>query len=411
MSDTTPLPLSQGAYERTYGREPEIECFNRFFEENPTNMVDFVSLLSRPATSRYAAAGAGPLRGTFTQDGTFAGALFVVSNETLFYFDKDNTRTEVTGFVGNSPSTPVFGGVEDRLYISTGEALLMLNEDGARATGILRIDTSTGVVTDGDTVTLQGIVYTFKNTMAAAYDVQIGTTLDETLQNLADAVNAQPETIGINYALNTEINPFVNATFPQVELTDTILTFYATIGGTTGNAYTTTETGADLSFDAATLSGGAADTLNGIPTPDDVGIVSIAVLDGFVFCVAAQSQRVYFIRPGKFLIDPLDVFEAESIPDEIIQAMTVGDQVWFFGSQSTDAYYLADNSDFPIARYQGRSFSKGALEGTVVLLNDQVILVGNDNVVYAVAGGQQRISNHGIEERIRLARKDERAAP
>ena len=41
--------------------------------------------------------------------------------------------------------------------------------------------------------------------------------------------------------------------------------------------------------------------LSGIPTPDDVAIVSLCVLGGFLLCLVANSQVIYFIRPGETL--------------------------------------------------------------------------------------------------------------
>ena len=68
--------------------------------------------------------------------------------------------------------------------------------------------------------------------------------------------------------------------------------------GTGGNSITTTETGANLSWGAVTLEGGGAQALNGVVTPDDVGIISLATLASFVIAVVVNSQRFYWIQPG-----------------------------------------------------------------------------------------------------------------
>ncbi len=297
-------------------------------------------------------------------------------------------------------------GTDEFLFIADGTLLQFYDGVGSRATGVLTV---TGAISNGQTVTLNGIVYTFKTVLAVAGDVLIGSSIQTALQNLSDAVNSIPETVGIAYASGTVANTFIAADFaPKIVGPNYTLTFYARTGGVVGNTYTTAETLVNGSFGGATLSGGTANALSGIPTPDDVAIVSLCVLGGFTFCLQSNSQRIYFIRPGEFLIDPLDFFESESLPDAGISLMTIGDQFWCFNKQSTDAYYLSGDGDNPVAQFQGRSFTKGALSGTAVRLDPEVVVVGHDGIVYAVGGGgQERISNHGIEERIRKARKQE----
>lgn len=404
-----PLPLGIGAYDRQYGKMPQIKLVNRFFETNPSNVTDGVSLLSRPVTSFLAGFGDGPIRNTFTQEGTFDGDLFVVSASALYRRTKAGVTTTIPSFIAGT-GTPAMAGTDEFLWIADGQFLQFYDGVGSRATNDLLV---TGAILNGQTVTLNGIVYTFKTVLAVANDVLIGAGPEEALQNLSDAVNSLPETAGVAYAIGTTENTFIAAQ-PDVTVLpgpNYRLTFYARVGGVAGNAYTTTETLVNGSFATPTLTGGVAGALTAVPTPDDVGIVSLCVLGGFVLCLAANSQIIYFIRPGEFLIDPLDFFSSESLPDEGISLMSVGDQFWCFNKQSTDAFYLSGVEDVPFSVFQGRSFSKGALEGTAVRIDPEVVVVGHDGIVYAVGGdGAQRISNHGIEERIRAARKAERTS-
>ena|SRR5436190_10041821 len=117
------------------------------------------------------------------------------------------------------------------------------------ATGLL---TSTGVnVTDGKITTVGSTVYRFKNTMAAAYDVQIGTSAANTLANLKMAINAAGVP-GTNYYAGTLVHPTVTAG----TLTATTLAATANTAGTGGNGIATTDDEATLSWGAATLTGG-----------------------------------------------------------------------------------------------------------------------------------------------------------
>jgi hypothetical protein len=148
----------------------------------------------------------------------------------------------------------------------------------------------------------------------------------------------------------------------------------------------------------------APDNTNGvITTPDDVGISHLAYINGFVVCVVADSQRFYWIEPNANTIDVLNFAEAERLPDNIVQAMTLGDQVWLFGNKTSEMWYLSGSAEAPFQRVQGRTFDRGSWEGTAVRVGDAVILVGEDGKVYSVEGGPTRISYNGLEERLRKA--------
>jgi hypothetical protein len=124
---------------------------------------------------------------------------------------------------------------------------------------------------------------------------------------------------------------------------------------------------------------------------------------------------VYWIEPnidGTTLpvIDPLNYFTAETIPDELIEVKVVGDEIWLVGVDSTEVWYVTGRTGVPFDRIKGRAFSRGVVEGTFVAIGQRKFVVGNDGVVYKLGGGLQRISTHVIEEAIRNQRKAERTA-
>lgn len=387
------LPLGRSAYERTYGREPEVVLRNRYFEQNPSNREDAVALLSRPGSTFLAGCGDGPIRANFFQDGTLDGNLFTVSGDKLFMFAKDLTRTDIGGTIaGGNPS---MAGTSDYLFISDGTLLQFYDGVGSRATGLLTVTVNP---LNASTVTVGTQVYTFNTVLGAADSVLIGATINDSLQNLTDAINRDLGE-GTRYGLNTQINVYAVA----VNNEDGTMGLTAKVGGVVGNTYATTETLASGSFGAATLTGGVDDALSGVPVPDDEGIVSICVLNGYVLCAVANSDRIYFIRPGAIIIEDLDFFTAEAQPDEIISLLTLGDQFYAFGTQNTQVFYATGDSDAPFAPVQGRAFSQGVFEGTSVLVNQQLFVVGQDCIVYAVSGGPRPVSNNGVSERIRKA--------
>lgn len=120
---------------------------------------------------------------------------------------------------------------------------------GVQATGIL---TTTGALANNETVTIGSQVYTLKSPFIdAANNIDATGTTAQTLQNLRRAINAEG-LAGTNYGTGTLINSAAYATD-----TATTLSLSAKIGGTGGNTVVTTETCANASFAAVTLTGGA----------------------------------------------------------------------------------------------------------------------------------------------------------
>lgn len=400
------LPLGRQAYDRTYGRMPPVQLVNRFFEQDPTNLVDGVALLSRPGTTYLAPAGAkGPVRANYTLEGAFNGALFTVAKDKLQRLDRDMTRTPIFGTILGTGVVSM-AATETTLFVADGSQLQFYQDAGSRAQGTLTVSAAAQPA-DTNTVTINGQVYTFNTVLGGANSVLIGTDAADSLLNLYYAINATPEFEGVKYGLTTPENPYVYANLPS----STTLTVLAKVGGTAGNAYTTTETIANWAWGAATLAGGAADALSGIQTPDDVGIVSVCVLGGYTFCAAAQSEIIYWINPGEVTIDPINRIAAEDTPDQVISLMTIGDRFAAFGADSTQWFYLTGGEEV-VAPQKGAAFPYGVLEGTAALLSEgNAMVVGSNGVVYSVGGGFQPVSTPYIAELIRRARAIERAAP
>lgn len=132
------------------------------------------------------------------------------------------------------------------------------NAYGATATGTLTASTRPS---DGDTVTINGRVYTFRTTLSTgptvADEVLIGADVAATHTNLTAAINGTAGE-GTTYSADTLINDDVTAV---AGATTTVLTSKLLLLEA-GNAVTTTENGTNTSFGAATLTGGADPTGN-----------------------------------------------------------------------------------------------------------------------------------------------------
>lgn len=125
------------------------------------------------------------------------------------------------------------------------------------ATGILTLNAQPAA---NDTVTVGGTTYTFKTALTGANQILIDTTLQNTLQNLFNAINLGPGS-GTKYGTGTLVNANVSASqLPAGQMMATALT-----AGTAGNSITSTV--------SLTHGGGwASGTLTGgtsIPGPSD----------------------------------------------------------------------------------------------------------------------------------------------
>lgn len=305
-----------------------------------------------------------------------------------------DVTAKLSGLSGNSVAT-----TETVANASWGGATLSGAVSGF-ATGTLTLAANAN---DGETVTVGSTTYTWRAAISAANDVQIGASETASCVNLAAAINRGAGE-GTTYGTGTVANPEATA----VASTNTVVVT-ARAAGVGGNSITTTETMVDGSWSAATLTGGVNASLAQIAVPDNQAVVSIGIVSGFVIVVLANSQRWYYIEPGALVINPLSFYTAESGTDELINVVVVGDQAWLFGEATTEVWYVdAASPDDPFSRVQQRVFARGVVEGTPVLLNEDVLLVGDDGVVYSVGAGITRISDHSVEESIRLALKAQR---
>ena len=417
------VQLGQGAYERLYAKEPVIRVENRFVEADPTNLKEGTALLARPGTDLLRNFG-GKYRRAFDEPGMFDGDLFVVAGQSLYRWSGSGAPIHILGDIKNDgpPSiTWVKGADYQRLFIADG-LLLQFYDGGTHATGLLSL---TGSITS-EVVRIGPTYYTFNDAVnagspdgSAANPWRVRLSGDP-LVNFEDTLmfNGVP-----GYTFSLPIagpNPLVTgraAGGPPA----TTLQVVADSEGADGNAIQTTVTGGSaLSWGSATLTGGGVHVLHGITMPDGVGAKAVCSLKGYCLVAVAASQQFYWVDPGEVVINPLNFANKESSPDNIQDIVRVGDNALIVGESSTESWYATGNVDSPFAPVAGRVYNRGAIDGTVVVVKDSVMLVGDDGIVYQIgysSGGNaeygvNRVSNHGIEERIRRqVRREKGLAP
>lgn len=407
------IPLSRSDYFRGVAKEARIRTRNRYFEQNPILTGQNSAMIARMGMRRYLSVGNGPIRGVYSQDGSFNGAVFVASEDSLYRVDK----TGVVTFIGTITSasanafvsmaaTSNIGTTPAYLFVAAGSSLYLYVENGYAMGSI------TGTPANNDVVRAGSVYYQFTSgsvnagtpagTLANPWLVALGASAAAAWANLSAAFSANG-VAGTQYSTALIVNPDIKVT----NTTNSTVQVRATAIGAAGNTVVTTETGAAINWGAATLTGGGVASFTPVETPDDVGVISLAYIASYVVVVPAQGQningRFYWIAPGETTINPLDFATAERAPDPISDVVVFGDQFWLPGSNTTEAWYFTGNINQPVLRVQGVVFDRGAWEGTAVQVKESMIIVDNEGGVFQIQGGMKRISRPDIEERIRKA--------
>lgn len=434
----TEVPLGRGAYKRLYGGSPEVKLLNRWLEANPANLREGVSILARPGTTNIMPLDAGDygnfasIRGLAALSGLFDDSLFVVSGQKLHRINQDMTNIEISGIIAGT-GYPEFawqkGAGYERLWVSDGQTLQVYSGTTA-ATGTV---TKTGTITNGtDKVTIGGVWYTWGTTFSGLDDgssahpfvvnpTSTGALLDPIAQlalAIMDAGISGTDYSGTISGQNTLVGATADGALPS-----TILTITARDVGTGGNSITLSVNGSSVLTASGThLANGGIEALEGVEIPGGLTPLSLSQVSGYVLVSIANTQQFYWVNPGELTIDALNFASKESSPDNIAQIRAVGDQVLIVGEKSTENWYATGNLASPFAPIEGRVYARGAIIGTPVVIDDGVLLVGDDGRVYSIgfqsgdatdAGwGVTRISNNGIEERIRRQlRREEGLTP
>lgn len=421
------IPLGVNPWRREVAQDPEIRLVNRYFEKNPTNQIDQVSLIARPGLEAWKTLGEGPIRGMYSQPGSFSDALFVVSNTNLYRVDTNDSDTLIsTGITGTSlnaavsmAATSAIGTTPEYLFLADGSILWCYIENGY-AHSLL-----TGTPANGDKVTIGTAWYQW-TTGSVDTGSPAGTSSDPWLVNLGSGADAMTNlalaldalgVAGTDYSTALTAHPTVT----QTGYDATTLAARARDAGAGGNTIATTETGAALAWSGSTLSGGGSPVILQVIVPDDLAVKAVAYIKSFVLVVVAAGQgvngRFFWIRPGATRIEPLDFATAETLPDTCHSVRVIGDQAFFFGPNSTEAWYptgqeSTEGTTLPFAPSQGQVFTAGVWEGTDVLMNDGVALVDmNGQPWFITPSGANPIGTPGIVERIRQSQMQQLLTP
>lgn len=140
-----------------------------------------------------------------------------------------------------------------------------------------------------------------------------------------------------------------------------------------------------------------------ITDPDLPPVSGVVFLGGrFYYQTRDTDQWFFSALYDASTIDGLAFATAESSPDATKGIATLGDEVWFFGTQTVEPWYQTGDSSAPLQRAQGRRFERGcAAAPTICQLDNTLFWVGENGQVYRAAETPKRVSTNPIEAKIR----------
>jgi len=150
-----------------------------------------------------------------------------------------------------------------------------------------------------------------------------------------------------------------------------------------------------------------AETFAEVTDADFPGAQSVAFLDGYFLVNKPDSQQIYAsdIYDGTSW-NALSFASAEGSPDGVVRIASMHKELWVFGHTTTEVWYDAATTPFPLAPIQGALIETGcAAPFSVAELDNTFFWLGGDSrgrgIVYKVNGYiPQRISTHAIEWQI-----------
>lgn len=132
-----------------------------------------------------------------------------------------------------------------------------------------------------------------------------------------------------------------------------------------------------------------------IAMPDGQRVRDVAYLGGrFVFLIEASDRFYWSEINDAATIAGNSYATAEGSPDATVGMEVVGDELWFFGLESTEPWRQSTNIDLPFAKSGGRTRRGCAAQLSIVAMGGTVAWLADDRTVWTREG---KISSHSEE--------------
>lgn len=140
-----------------------------------------------------------------------------------------------------------------------------------------------------------------------------------------------------------------------------------------------------------------------ITMPAGENVSSVAYIDGYFILTVAQSSIFFWLAPGDTNPDAFNFASVENAAGFVLRCVRFLDEIWFFKKESLEVWQVTGDLDAPFIRIPGRLYGKGAANAdTIAYLDNELFSVGNDLLVYRWGAAPVRISDHTVEEYLRL---------
>jgi hypothetical protein len=143
--------------------------------------------------------------------------------------------------------------------------------------------------------------------------------------------------------------------------------------------------------------------LQAIAFPDGAGVRAVEYAAGLFIYLREGSHRWYWsaVLDGR-TVDALSFASAENETDEVLGVLVIGDTMFLAGGSSLEVWIKTGDPLAPFTPVTARSVNRGMLfTGCMREVDNAPYFIGDDAVVYRMAEVPQRVSDHGIEERLR----------
>lgn len=148
----------------------------------------------------------------------------------------------------------------------------------------------------------------------------------------------------------------------------------------------------------------STNTFQKVTDPDFAGAETVCYIDGYFAFNQPNTQIIWVtdILDGTS-INPLAFAAAESSPDLVKAIVANNREVWVFGSGTTEVWYDAATTPFPLAPIQGAYNEIGCLAAfSIAKLDNSIFWLGQDPRGYGIIYRNQgytgkRVSTHAVE--------------
>jgi hypothetical protein len=343
-----------------------VNLFPEMDELGTGKAKEVASLQSTPGLELLVTLGTSPIRAMWTSS---LGVLYVVAGNTLYSVSDTWAATTLgTLLTSTGPVSIADNGTTNQSAISSG-----------LTTYTFTASVLTASLDFGAGYTINGILYTCQ----ANYTTS-DTSLVFTTPNVVGGPSPYPGSAG-TLTLAGGIGPatitFIAATFTTYSTNQVVL-----VDGEYGYVWDT-----------------GTSTFAQITDPGFLGAAQVVYQDTYFIFNQAGTQQFFLSDQNATTFSSPQVAAAEANPDALVAILSSHENLWLFGTQTTEVWYDSGAADFAFQPVSGAIMEVGCCAPfSVAKSNNTVFWLGSDEngigIAYMANGYQaQRISTHAVE--------------